>query len=203
MAICGKLNAGQDNACPTLVKGYFQEIKLANFEDVDVKEINVACEETGAKSFNAKVSLKENTTAYSFSGVGRGNTIRAWYSFDVDDNQIPMYTHHVQIIVTGATEEQKCIIKGLGSGLFVAFAKLKSWAPSTDGIVPAIEVFGLSNGVVAQPYDYNIAETGGVIVIELASSQGFEEPDPSYIYSSDTPGSELEDWDEDFKGPTA
>ena len=202
MAICGKLNGGQDNSCPTLVKGHFQEIKIANFEDVEVREVAIDCE-TATKTFNAKVSLKEDAVAYSFTGVGRGNSVRAWYSFDVDDNQIPIYTHHVQIIVTGATEEQKCILKGLGSGLFVAFAKLKSWETPESGIVPAVEVYGLSNGLVAQPYDYNLAESGGVIVIELASSEGYEEPDPSYIYSSPTAGSELEDWDADFVGPTA
>lgn len=201
MAICGELNKGQDNACPTLQKGYIQELQLANFNDVEIKEVDVDCE-SETNRFRAKVGLKEGKTAFSFSGVGRGNNIRAWYSFDVDDNGMPFYTHHVQIILTGATEEQKCIVKGLGAGLFVAFARLRSYTdPVTSDVVPAVEVFGLVNGLAAVPYDYNLAETGGVTTIELASNEGFEEPDPSYIYSSPTAGSEIEDWESRFAGP--
>lgn len=199
--ICGELNNGQDNSCPDLQKGYFQEIKLANFDDIEVKEMTID-NTVGSERFRAKVGLKEGKSAFSFKGIGRGNSIRGWYSFAVDDNNMPIYTHHVQIIITGVTEAQKNIIDGLSSGLIVAFAKLKNWeTPEAGELVPAVEVFGLTNGLVAQPYDYNIAETGGVVVIELASSEGFEEPKPSYIYESETAGGELADWDSDFENP--
>lgn len=200
MSICGKLYNGQLNDCPDLVKGYIQEIKIANFEDVELIEIEDTCD-TANGNYNAKVTLKEGTKAFAFSSVARGSSIRGWVNFDVDDNQMPFFRHHVQIVLTGVTEEGKCILRGLASGLFVAFTRLRKYETPETGIVPAIEVFGLGNGLVAQPFDFNISETGGVAVIELASAEGFEESGPGYIYSAAVAGGEIADWDSDFAGP--
>lgn len=200
MDYCGILNKGQDNACPTLQKGYVQEVKLANFADIDTYTITKDCDVSS--KHRVALTLKTGATTYSFTGNQRGTSIRSWYSKTSDDNGYPMYTHHVQIVITRVTEEQKCILKALDNGLFVAFTKLRNYDnANANDIQEAIEVYGFGNGLSTGDYDYNIAETGGVTLIDLTSQEGMEESDIPFMYASATPGSEIEDWESDFATP--
>lgn len=200
MAICGYLNEGQDNSCPTLQKGYIQELQLINFEDVDDFTITKECDEATPKH-RVAFSLKEGTKSVTFAGIRAGNQIRAWYSKSRDDNGFPMYTHHVQVIITRATEAQKCILKSLDSGLFIAAARLRNYESAQSGeITEAVEILGFGNGLTTADYDYNITENGGVTVIEMVSQEGMEESDVPYMYVAATEGSEIEDWDDNFAG---
>ena len=122
MAICGKLYSGQDNACVTLQKGYIQEVKLINFQDIDTFTVTSTCDETESKH-RVSFALKEGAEAIPFVGIGSGNSIRGWYSKTRDDNGYPMYVHHLQIIITRVTEEQKCILKNLDNGLYILSAQ--------------------------------------------------------------------------------
>ena len=202
MAICGKLYSGQDNACVTLQKGYIQEVKLINFQDVDTFDVTSEHDETESKH-RVSFALKAGAEAIPFAGIGSGNSIRGWYSKTRDDNGYPMYVHHLQIIITRVTEEQKAILKNLDNGLYIGVAKLRSYeSPESGGITEAIEVYGFGNGLSTDDYDYDITENGGVTVIDMISQESFEEPQIPYMYASATEGSELEDWDENFAGPS-
>lgn len=201
MAICGYLHNGQDNSCPTLQKGYIQELKLINFEDIDTFEVDSTCDETESKH-RVSFTLKEGTSAVPFVGISSGNSIRGWYSKTRDDNGYPMYVHHVQVIITRATEEQKCILKNLDSGLFVAVARLRSYeSPEVGEVAQALEVYGFGNGLTTDDYDYDITENGGVTVVEMISQDMFEESQVPYMYASATEGSEIEDWEANFATP--
>lgn len=196
--ICGKLKSGQDNACPeNIVKGYVQEVVLTNFEDVKENGITSECAET--PKYRAAMLLEEDTKGFRFTGARSGNKIRGWSSKSRDDNGYPIYVHHVQIILIGVSEAQKCILKNLDLGLYVAALKLKSYpTPAASEIEEAIEVFGIQNGLSTADYDYDITEQNGVIVIELASQDGSEEPAIPYMYVSQTEGSEVSDFDDEF-----
>jgi len=197
--ICGKLKSGQDNACPeNIVKGYVQEIVLVNLDDVKERGISSICDGTDTEH-RAGVVLDVGTQGYRFTGAKLGNQIRGWSSKSVDDSGYPIYTHHVQIILLGVNEEQKCILKNLDFGLYAGFLKLKSYpdAVATE-IQEAVEIFGLKNGMGTADYDYDITESNGVIVIELFSSEGNEEPAPPYMYVSETIGNEVTDFDDEF-----
>ena len=204
MTICGQLNKGQDNSCPTLQKGYIQEAKIINFNDTETFEITSSCDETESKH-RINFALKEGAKAYAFAGNASGNAIRGWYSKSVDDNGYPMYVHHVQIVLTGVTEEQKCILRNLDVGLYYVAVKLRNYVTDAgvSEIQEAIEVYGFGNGMTTADYDYDITETGGVVVIELTSQEGMKEGDIPYMYVSATEGSEIEDWDSDFETPGA
>lgn len=197
--ICGKLKSGQDNACPEyIVKGYIQEIVFMNFDDVKEKGKDSECDGATPKH-RAAVLLEDDTKGYRFTGARAGNQIRGWYSKATDDNGYPIYTHHVQLIMLGVNEEQKCQLKNLDLGLYVAALRLKTYpdAVATE-LVEAIEIYGLDNGLVTADYDYDITESNGVMVIELTSQEGQEESTLPYMYLSQTEGDEVDDFDDEF-----
>lgn len=196
MAVCGKIKKGQDNTCGDgIVKGYIQEAVIINFSDVKSKGVDVDCD---SDKYQAKMVLENSTTGYAFEAMPAGTVIRGWTSKTRDDNGYPVYTHNVQIVITGVTQEQKCILSGLDKGLYVVALKLKKYDDTSGGLVEAVEIYGLGNGMTTADYDYNIVEEGGVVPITLSSLEGQEEADLPYIYASGTPGDEAEDFDARF-----
>src|SRR5690554_1668932 len=131
MAVCGKIYKGQDLSCGVAQKGYVQEIVLVNHSDIKTKGINVNCDDQD-QLYKAAVVLEDGKKGVLFKGPAAGNILRVITSKSRDDNGFPTYTHGVNMLIGGVTQEQKCILSGLDQGLVVAFAKLKSYDETTE-----------------------------------------------------------------------
>lgn len=198
--VCGKIYKGQDISCGITQKSYAQEIVLVNFSDIAEKNIDVECDESTSK-YNATPILKEGKKGVRFTGPIAGNILRVIINKTRSDKGYTEYEHGVNMLISGVTEEQKCILSGLDKGLVVAFARLKTYAePATSNEqIPAIEIVGLNNGLTTRDYTYDIVEEGGAVPIELRSPEGAFENDLPYIYKSNTPGSEILDFEALFE----
>lgn len=203
MAVCGKIYKGQDIACGITQKGYIQDVVLVNLSDIETKGINVDCTESTSK-YQATPVLKDGAKGVLFRGPAAGNVWRILANKTRDDNGFPQYEHGANLLISGVTEEQKCILSGLDKGLVVAFGRLKTYAePANPGeTIPAIEIAGLNNGLTTTDYGYDIVENGGAVPIELRSPENSLESDLPYIYVSTTPGSEILDFEALFENVT-
>lgn len=200
MAVCGKIFRGQDIACGITQKGYIQDVVLVNLSDIETKGISVECSESTSK-YQATPILKEGAKGVLFRGPAAGNVWRILANKTRDDNGFPEYEHGANLLISGVTEEQKCILSGLDKGLVVAFGRLKTYAePSNPGDpIPAIEIAGLNNGLTTTDYEYDIVENGGAVPIELRSPEDSLESDLPYMYVSPNPGSEILDFEALFE----
>lgn len=200
MAVCGKIYKGQDISCGITQKGYVQDIVLVNLSDFETKGISVECSDSTSK-YQATPVLKEGAKGVMFRGPAAGNIWRILANKTRDDNGFPQYEHGANLLISGVTEEQKCILAGLDKGLVVAFGRLKDYEePTSPGeTIPAIEIAGLRNGLTTNDYAYDIAESSGAVPIELRSLENSLEPDLPYIYVSTNPGSEILDFEALFE----
>lgn len=198
MAVCGKIYKGQDLSCGVAQKGYVQEIVLVNHSDIKTKGISVDCDDQN-QTYKAAVVLEDGKKGVLFKGPAAGNILRVITSKARDDNGFPTYTHGVNMLIGGVTQEQKCILSGLDQGLVVAFAKLKTYDEPSGGMVEAIEVVGLNNGLTTEDYEYDLTESGGAVPINLRSLENSMESQLPYMYESPTPGSEVLDFDALFE----
>lgn len=185
-SICGTLRNGQDNSCPTTIqRKYFQQAVLINRADIDYSTV-VYGEPTEAEcEYNVQFSLKEGATGYRISGSEQGSSFRGFYDKAVSDLGLVQYTHQVQLLIMGITEEAKCILSALDLGSFVVALQ--------NGDI--VEIFGFGNGLSTGDYTFDIQENGGGTLIPLASAENNTEARLPMVYKSETPGGEIADFD--------
>lgn len=181
---CIKLHSGQDSACKTWAKKYYQQIILVNKDDV--LNFNILLQKVGlaedvfGPGFSGYVhrirfQLKPEKTGFLFRGSENGVSFFATFSKQNSEN-IPQYKHDLQLPVFGATEETKGILKELDNADYFAAIQL------TDG---TIEVYGFENGLTSSDYTYDVQGNLGGSFIPLQSKD--LEDEPPYIYNSETP----------------
>ena len=188
-AICAELDGVVDLSCiRTLVKKYFQEIVIINFNDIDrtASEINQAgalCDHT------VSMILKAGKKGVMLKLPENGNTIRGSYAKSTSDLGFTQYLQTVQILIAGVTKEIKCILDKLDRGRYVVAAQL------ADGTV---EIYGYENGLTTGDYTFDLVEGGGGAKIPLQSKEAEQESMLPLIYKPAVPGSENADFNEQF-----
>ena len=188
-AICAELDGVVDLSCiRTLVKKYFQEIVIINFNDIDrtASEINQA----GALcDYSVSMVLKAGKKGVMLKLPENGNTIRGSYAKSTSDLGFTQYLQTVQILIAGVTKEIKCILDKLDRGRYVVAAQL------ADGTV---EIYGYENGLTTGDYTFDLVEGGGGAKIPLQSKDAEQESMLPLIYKPAVPGSENADFNEQF-----
>jgi len=99
-------------------------------------------------------------------------------------DNLPQYSHVVNILLAGISEASKCILKQLDLSDY--FAALQHH----NGLV---EIFGFEYGLTTSDYSYNIQSGNGGGVITLRSMSEALEDEPPFIY-----GGSQTDFDNDF-----
>src|SRR5699024_10406218 len=123
--------------------------------------------------------LKSGKTGYRISGIEAGSSFFGSYSKTRDDHGYPVYTHNVSLLISGVTEQSKCILDSLDAGNYIAVMQY------TDGTVV---VYGANNGLSTGDYDYSPQENAGGGVIVMSSPEVAPENTLPLIYKSATPG---------------
>lgn len=191
--LCAVLGNGQDAACISPKKRYFQQAVIMNKHDIDPDSVTIsktAFETTpGTCAYSVAFDLKTGKTGYRFTGPLNGNSYLGRFDKSVSDLGFVEYSHQVQMLVVGADEDAKCILEALDKGSFVVALQF------TDGTV---EIYGIGNGMGTGDYTYSLQENGGASLIVLTSNEDTLEGDLPYVYVSGTPGQETEDFDSLF-----
>ena len=188
-AICAELDGVVDLSCiRTLVKKYFQEIVIINFNDIDrtASEIN---QDGALCDYSVSMVLKAGKKGVMLKLPENGNTIRGSYAKSTSDLGFIQYLQTVQILIAGVTKEIKCILDKLDRGRYVVAAQL------ADGTV---EIYGYENGLTTGDYTFDLVEGGGGAKIPLQSKDAEQESMLPLIYKPAVPGSENADFNEQF-----
>lgn len=201
---CINLYMGQDYACKTPYKKYYQQVRLINKDDVLSYVLNgaVTLQDYLKIKNRVRFSLKEGKYGFLFRAPENGTNYFATFSKETEDN-IPQYLHNVQVPIFGAEEETKSLLKTLDNGRYFAAIQFM------DGTV---EIYGFHNGLTTDDYDFDLQGGGGASFINLVSKENGLEDDPPYVYVPltgtagehfdtgfrDIPVVELGDFNDDF-----
>lgn len=188
-AICAELDGVVDLSCiRTLVKKYFQEIVIINFNDID-RTASVINQSGALCDYSVSMVLKAGKKGVMLKLPENGNTIRGSYAKSTSDLGFIQYLQTVQILIAGVTKEIKCILDKLDRGRYVVAAQL------ADGTV---EIYGYENGLTTGDYTFDLVEGGGGAKIPLQSKDAEQESMLPLIYKPAVPGSENADFNEQF-----
>ena len=189
--LCARLSVGQDSACIPLKRKYFQQAVLINKADIESFTITKTNYETPPYTcaYTVAFELESGATGYRLSGPENGSSFFGRYNKTINDLGFVGYTHEVQILVAGASEDAKCILESLDKGQFVVALQF------TDGTV---EIYGFENGLSTGDYTYSVQENGGGSLIILTSNEATPENSLPFVYESAVPGQENEDFDDAF-----
>ena len=188
-AICAELDGVVDLSCiKSLVKKYFQEIVIINFNDID-RTASVINQAGALCDYSVSMVLKAGKRGVMLKLPENGNTIRGSYAKSTSDLGFIQYLQTVQILIAGVTKEIKCILDKLDRGRFVVAAQL------ADGTV---EIYGYENGLTTGDYTFDLVEGGGGAKIPLQSKEAEQESMLPLIYKPAVPGSENADFNEQF-----
>lgn len=192
MSICLKLHNGQSNACPKSPFRYYQQAVLVNRSDVRNKLIQTSTTNiSGDYECRNRVyfDLNPGTKGHRFS-VGENASVVFGMFEKTEQNDIPQYSHAVNIVLTGVDEDTKCQLKQLDLADY--FAALQTY----DGL---IEIFGFEYGLTTSNYTYDPANLTGGAIIKLNSLADSLEDEPPFVYKSQNPGDEISDFDSEFE----
>jgi hypothetical protein len=194
-SICGILKNGQDASCTAPVRKFYQQAVFINISDIEKNSIQISVPDNNPDPENpicpyrVNFSLKEGKTGIRFVGSESGSTYKGYFEKTVSDLGYVQYKHNAQILIVGSNEQAKCILDSLGKGKFVAVYQLY------DGTV---EVYGITNGLSAGDYTYDIQEGGGGTAIVLSSMENAPENYIPLVYKSNVVGGENADFDSNF-----
>jgi|AntDeeMetagen681_2_1112603.scaffolds.fasta_scaffold02528_3 hypothetical protein len=196
LPLCARLGVGQDISCVPVQRKYFQQAVVINRTDIAEYTINKTDYDTAPETplYNVEFTLKAGAQGYRFSGSENGSIYFGRYNKSTSDLGLPQYSHEVQMLVAGASEEAKAILESLDKGSYVVAMQFG------DGTV---EVYGIQNGVSTGDYTYSIQENGGGTPIVLSSNDGSPESSLPLVYKSTVAGDEEADFDSAFAQPAA
>lgn len=177
-------------SCGGFAKKYFQQLVIVNRKDVlsyviqTVRNISPTESECRHRVY---FKLKENKRGFRFSAPEKGNNFLGSFSKSKDNGRSE-YSHRVQILLMGAGEQLKCLLRDLDGGSYFVALQLM------DG---TIEIYGFEYGLTTSDYTYDLASGLGGSLIELISDPDALEDEPPFIYKS-MGGSENDDFNNDF-----
>lgn len=186
---CVNLISGQNSACKSYAKKYYQQLVLINKKDVDSFLIfTPATNIDGGYNCRYRIAfkLKEGKSGIRFTASENANVITGAF-LKSDKENIPRYRHVVNLPIFGVEEDTKCILEQLDNSDY--FAVLQYYDNT-------VEVFGWEFGLETNDYEYNPSENSGGGVIQLSSEDdALEDLMPLVYFSS---GNEVEDFDNNF-----
>lgn len=188
---CELLRQDLNLDCVSVSKKYYQQIVLVNRAYVLNKRIVTSSVDIdGVYTCRNRVyfNLIDSRRGFRFSMNENSSSIFATFDKTMVEN-IPQYSHSVNIVVLGVTEDIKCLLTQLDYSDYFAVAQ------HYDGTV---EVFGFDFGLSTNNYSYDPQNTSGGAVIRLASLSDALEDNPPYVYRS-TEGTEIEDFNNNFQ----
>lgn len=190
--ICALLTTDRDSSCSITTRGWWQQAVLINLSQIETKTVTLP-NALGVCSHSVKFSLKCASKGYRVSAIEAGTNIKGMFSKTRDANGYPVYTHTVQIFLAGLDAELNCMIEALDKGLLAVALQTKTGE---------VLIYGIQNGLSSDDYTYDIVENAGGVIITLSSLENSPEPNVPMIYVSNTPGSEVADFDASFENVT-
>lgn len=188
-AICAEITGEIDLSCIRgLVKKYFQEVVIINYNDVD-RVASILNTDGAACDYSVSMVLKAGKKGVMLKLPDNGSTVKGTFSKTTSDIGYVQYSHMANILLAGVSAEIKCTLDKLDRGRYIIAAQL------SDG---QVELFGYEKGLTTGDYTWDIVEGGGGTVIPMQSKEGEEETLQPLLYKSAVVGGEGADFNEQF-----
>lgn len=192
-AICAELDGEIDLSCiRSLVKKYFQEVVIINFNDIDKEASTLNVSDETPCDYSVSMVLKPGKKGVMLKLPENGGTIKGMYDKSTSDLGFVQYLQTVQILLAGISTETKCTLDKLDRGRYVVAAQ------TTDNTV---EIYGWENGLTSGDYTWDIVEGGGGTIIPLQSKEDEQESLIPLIYKPAAGGDANADFNEQFAQP--
>ncbi len=170
MACNDKLTADILKDCANKpVGGLEVDVLLFNREDVDYSSL--AYDATNTTHLLTDFVLNSGATGYVLEGIKQSNGALSELVIKDFGN---FYKHGIAgAVLAPSAANLKTLGELLDGGSYVAIVERK-WkgASSADAFV----VLGLDSGLVASSRNWNSKENDGIVLFEMASEEGYEEP---------------------------
>lgn len=192
--ICASLHKGFDATCLNeLAKKYFQDIVLVNRKDVAEKQIFITNQNAETYECRNRVyfKLSEGKKGFHFKINEVSSSVFGTFEKTIVEN-LPQYSHAVNIVIYGVTEEIKCLLTQLDLSDYFAAGRYYD---------NTIEVFGFDYGLTTNNYVYDPHNMAGGCVIKLSTQNDALEDNPPYIYKNQN-GTEVADFENAFEDVT-
>lgn len=151
------------------VAGLEVDILLFNREDIDYGALTY--DATNTTHLLTALVLKSGKTGYLVEGIKQSNGA-AWELVVKDYGNA--YKHTISgVVLAPSADNLKSLGEVLDGGSYVAVVERKWKGTDSDD---AFVVLGLDAGVVASSANWNSKENDGIVLFELSSEDGFEEP---------------------------
>lgn len=186
--VCGVLKSGQDLSCKSVISRFYQQIVIINYSDIDTKTINT--ESVGVTcNHNVAFTLKTGKEGFRFSLSENGTAVSGTFEKASNDFGYATFKHIVNMALAGADEATKCTLEGLSKGRFVVALQFGD----------IVEIYGIEQGLSAGDFTADPQGNSGFIALTLESSENALESKVPLVYKSAEAGSEVEDFDANFK----
>lgn len=193
ISLCATLLSGQVSDCEPLKRRYYQQAVIINKSDIDSASVQINKTDydqvTPTCEYSVQFVLKPGKTGYLFKGPESGSSFFGTFDKTLSDLGFVQYTHNVNMLVVGATEDAKCILEALDKGRYVVALQF------TDGTV---EIYGIDNGLSTGDYTYDVQTNGGGSAIILSSSEATPENFIPLVYKPQGGGDAGADFDSLF-----
>ena len=145
---------------------------LINFEDIDKTASTL---DATNDLIITNLATASGTTGYFLEGIKQTNGIAV--ELVIKEDSFDAFTHTFSgVILAPSAANKKAAAEIVSGGRYVVVVE-KKWK-GEDG-ADAFEVLGWDSGLYASVLTYNSKESDGVIKFELASQEGYEEPEIS------------------------
>ncbi|TWP29343.1 hypothetical protein ETU08_07530 [Apibacter muscae] len=190
-SLCAEIQRGQDLACTSLDKRYYQQAIIINKNDIATYNITI---DSKTGKYHVKFSLKEGKKGYLYRAMESGSSFSGSFDKSTTDQGMVQYLHKTNMIIQTADAEGKLAQHELDRGSFVVAMQFK-----TGGI----EIYGMDYGLSSADYTNDLQANNGVNAIVLQSLETAQENSLPLIYESETPGGETADFDSLFENKAA
>jgi len=166
---CVKLIKGFNIGCTPLLRKYYQNVVLINRADVEQESIT-----TTSDLHRIQFNLLDGKTGYLFNGNENVGLLNAKWN-KREEKGVPFYTHNVDVVVAGTSENIKTLLKQIDNSNYFAAIQFKNGD---------VEIYGFENGLTSGSYEYAAQSSLGGAVITMSSK--FDEYEPPYLYHSNS-----------------
>lgn len=187
-AICAEITGEIDMTClKSLLKKYYQEVVIMNYNDIDRVASVVNTDEAGC-DYTVSLVLKEGKKGVMLKLPEAGGTIKGTFNKTTSPIGFSQYQHIVNILLAGVTADIKCTLDRLDRGKYVLATQIGD----------TVEIWGYETGLSTGDYTWDLVDGGGGTVIPMQSKEGEEESMLPMIYKAALAGGENADFNEQF-----
>lgn len=193
-SICKTFFVDRDYNClRNFTSKFYQEAVLIRKRDIETLTMSIPDSDAVDCQYSVtELVLKAGLTGFRLKADDSATIIKGYVSKSTDDKGMVQYSHKVDVIAAGVTEEDMCNLDALDHGLWVVVLQ------AVDG---TIIVYGAQNGLSSADYEYDIVANNGAVTVTLESKEDAQERYLPLVYFNTDAQTSESDFNSKFEAP--